>query len=314
MFHPSSFHERFKKQPPIEHNLQSSLITNSAVSDNCTHSVTNNFVASQKVISTAKIPDQVHAADLFKMIERQNQSRLKPFLEVTNKCYKRLLHVTQCGQSVCRYDVPLFVAGQAMYDVRDCTDFVACHLRLNGFEVKRETPTQLLISWSTVKSFNEGPSEIQQTAYQQLMTKNKFQSLKSQQRSKETIEETKSDPQLRQEGCNPPLRPTTPTLGNVDLTPIHDSKPMEYYPRQNIQPRSHPPCSSHQTSTRLNIDVAYIPDQMSKRGSGSIRQEHISEARPEHRPEYKSNSADELLFKSINMLKPSVRFSLETRK
>ena len=108
-----------------------------------------------KYAKKTTVSGQVTANELYRVFDRQTVSRIQPFVEVTNLCYMRLKKLAQSGLTACYFEVPRFVAGLPLFDTAACTEFIACHLKSNGFSVDRTSDRMLLVSWVNVERLRE---------------------------------------------------------------------------------------------------------------------------------------------------------------
>lgn len=134
-FHPSAFQSPVSRGPPA--------YTSMSTSQN----------SSQDLIPYTKrthvsVGNQVSAKELGHLIAKKEASRLQPFAEVTKMCYSRLKKLAASGKTAGYYDVPVFVSGLPLYSASKCAEFVACHLRGNGYDVTRVSQQMLLIRWT----------------------------------------------------------------------------------------------------------------------------------------------------------------------
>ena len=155
-FHPSAFQFAFPHGVPAVTTMTTPAppMTKEFIKSSDFHSLDVTEIAA-KYARKATVSGQISAAELCNMLTQQSTSRLQPFIEVTNLCYTRMKKLAQSGLTSCRFDVPLFVSGIPLFDAKACTEFIACHLKANGYSVYRSEERTLLIEWYVMSHLPE---------------------------------------------------------------------------------------------------------------------------------------------------------------
>ena len=71
----------------------------------------------------------------------------RSFDMVFERCQKRIIYANKIGLTKCDYQVPEFVPGFPIYDVKDCILHLMYKLRDKKFHVEYKEPRILCISW-----------------------------------------------------------------------------------------------------------------------------------------------------------------------
>jgi hypothetical protein len=93
----------------------------------------------------------IHVNDIYKMQNDKETLRLKTYTKILNKCYAKVRHTVNRNEHSCLYNVPDFLPGVPVYEVKHCIRFLIIRLTANGFNCKYIQPNIIFISWKQTK-------------------------------------------------------------------------------------------------------------------------------------------------------------------
>jgi Family of unknown function (DUF5759) len=95
-------------------------------------------------------PPQINLNELYSIQDQKKKNRSICFNHILELCHRRIRTVTTYGGLNTFYEVPGFVVGYPLYNIKDCMEYVVNALRKNGFLVQILPPPHLYviyISW-----------------------------------------------------------------------------------------------------------------------------------------------------------------------
>jgi hypothetical protein len=84
---------------------------------------------------------------LYDTIHEKNNKRLQSFDKVLQKVHSRILYQAKLEKTYCFYQIPEFIIGMPLYNVKDLKKYIMNSLQKNGFELLCIDPNWLFISW-----------------------------------------------------------------------------------------------------------------------------------------------------------------------
>lgn len=84
---------------------------------------------------------------LNKTAKNKKIKRLKLFDDILKKIHSRIIYQSNLEKTYCFYQIPEFIIGVPLYDVKKLTDYLIKSLKLNGFGILHIDPNWLFISW-----------------------------------------------------------------------------------------------------------------------------------------------------------------------
>ena len=92
--------------------------------------------------------DSIH--QMFMQNDRNNEKRIKTYKKILNQIYKKIKKLNQFKQNSFVFEVPHFIIGQPIFDIKVCIVYIMSELRKNHFYVKYNYPNVLYISWQNL--------------------------------------------------------------------------------------------------------------------------------------------------------------------
>lgn len=88
--------------------------------------------------------------DLNKVKTKREQSRLESYKKILKKCFHRIKVSSNNGNSICLFEVPVFVFGIPLYNTDACVSYIVYKLKENKFKVAKVSPNIIYISWEHI--------------------------------------------------------------------------------------------------------------------------------------------------------------------
>jgi hypothetical protein len=84
---------------------------------------------------------------LYQPIHEKNQRRLKMFDDILKKVHSRIVYNSKLEKTHCFFQIPEFIIGYPIYNVRDLKQYIMNSLQKDGFHLLYVDPNWLFISW-----------------------------------------------------------------------------------------------------------------------------------------------------------------------
>ena len=111
--------------------------------------------------------------ELHRTINEKKTLKNEVFERVLSKCHRRIELNAENQKLKCFFEVPEFVVGYPLYDIKTCIEFTLNSLNKNGFLVKYFFPKILYISWDLDEISNKPPDPIPVINKNNYLTMNK---------------------------------------------------------------------------------------------------------------------------------------------
>ena len=89
----------------------------------------------------------VNAKDLIKEQKEREQIRIQTFKKVYKNVEKKIILASASNFYYVWYEVPEFILGIPIYNLKKCINFLQNKLQDNGFNIELYKPNILLIKW-----------------------------------------------------------------------------------------------------------------------------------------------------------------------
>ena len=89
----------------------------------------------------------INVSDLHKDQETRNDIKRKTFDKILEDLSRVIKNRSLLGQKECFLNVPAFVIGKPLYNVRQATKYVIYRMRKNGFQVYDGGGNEIYVSW-----------------------------------------------------------------------------------------------------------------------------------------------------------------------
>jgi hypothetical protein len=190
---------------------------------------TSTALALPSLSSMMQVPSTVRPIniyDIYRNIQAKKIRKYATFDMILERVYMRIQRVAEIDQMQMVYDVPNFIPGIPLYDVRMCTAYIIAQLRKNGFVVRYIPPTNLIyISWD-FRELNVGKK--QEDEVERILSEQWPSS------SKEEKTVVKSRGRGRGKSLGPSASPPTPLPFTPEATSSRDHKPVIAQPPDDI--------------------------------------------------------------------------------
>jgi len=90
----------------------------------------------------------VTADELVKKQKKKNKTKEKVFKKVYERIEKKIEMSSNNDYYQCMYEIPEFMIGIPLYNLKDCIKYVDKKLSKNGFK-RRWSQNQVIINWET---------------------------------------------------------------------------------------------------------------------------------------------------------------------
>lgn len=81
-------------------------------------------------------------------LKRKHEKQCETFVFILDKCIKKMNMALDKGFGSVYFEVPEFIIGKPVYDLKDCIKFILLNLKHKGFEMKYFFPRVIEISWN----------------------------------------------------------------------------------------------------------------------------------------------------------------------
>jgi len=86
--------------------------------------------------------------ELHGSIHRRKVKRLELYNSILEKIHHRIKYNADLEKTYCFYNIPGFIIGVPLYDIKELTTYIITALQKNGFKILYIDPNWLFISWS----------------------------------------------------------------------------------------------------------------------------------------------------------------------
>jgi hypothetical protein len=91
---------------------------------------------------------QIDMKELYSTINQKTLKRMELYDSILKKCHSRILYNSELQRTYCFYQIPEFVIGTPLYDIRELRNYVMNSLKTNGFDILYVEPNWLFIYWN----------------------------------------------------------------------------------------------------------------------------------------------------------------------
>jgi len=91
---------------------------------------------------------QIDMKELYSTINQKTLKRMELYDSILKKCHSRILYNSGLQRTYCFYQIPEFVIGTPLYDIRELRNYVMNSLKTNGFDILYVEPNWLFIYWN----------------------------------------------------------------------------------------------------------------------------------------------------------------------
>jgi len=91
--------------------------------------------------------DFIYANDLKKISLEKNNKRYKIYDKILEKIVIRIKIIASNSLNNFAYEIPQFIPGLPIYNIKNCAEYIIIKLQEHGFNVQYNPPNILFISW-----------------------------------------------------------------------------------------------------------------------------------------------------------------------
>ena len=94
--------------------------------------------------------------DLHQKDQEKTTRKFEVYQKILEKCHNKITLTSKHSKNMgfCFYNVPKYIFGIPLYDIKSCVMFLVSALVKNGFDVKYTHPNLLFISWQNKTNKN----------------------------------------------------------------------------------------------------------------------------------------------------------------
>jgi hypothetical protein len=94
--------------------------------------------------------------DLHQKDQEKTTRKFEVYQKILEKCHNKIVATSKHSNNMgfCFYNVPKYIFGIPLYDIKSCVMFLVTALVKNGFDVKYTHPNLLYISWQNKTNKN----------------------------------------------------------------------------------------------------------------------------------------------------------------
>tara|TARA_Y100000389_G_scaffold191342_1_gene217376 strand:+ start:123 stop:578 length:456 start_codon:yes stop_codon:yes gene_type:complete len=89
--------------------------------------------------------------DLYETIQVRNVKRYEKFDDILKCIHNRIKSYAKNERTHCFYQIPEFIIGVPLYNIKDLRDYLLNSLKKNGFQLMYFDPNVLFITWEIKK-------------------------------------------------------------------------------------------------------------------------------------------------------------------
>ena len=97
--------------------------------------------------------------DLNNSVNKRRLKRLELYNSILEKVHHRIKYNAEMEKTFCFYNIPEFIIGTPLYDIRELKNFIITALKKNGFMLLHIEPNWLFISWNASEIKEETTKE-----------------------------------------------------------------------------------------------------------------------------------------------------------
>lgn len=97
---------------------------------------------------------QINMKELYSTINEKTLKRMELYDSILVKCHNKILYNSKLQRKYCFYQIPEFIIGLPLYDVKELKNYIINSLKNNGFELLYIEPNWLFIYWNIKESKN----------------------------------------------------------------------------------------------------------------------------------------------------------------
>ena len=98
--------------------------------------------------------------ELHGSIHRRKVKRLELYNSILEKIHHRIKYNADLEKTYCFYNIPGFIIGVPLYDIKELTTFIITALKKNGFKLLYIDPNWLFISWGIEETPTKQPKKV----------------------------------------------------------------------------------------------------------------------------------------------------------
>lgn len=95
-----------------------------------------------------QLKKKVDVYDIYKIMREKNSKRKESYEVLLEKVYKKIQKVSLTKTYTCNYEIPGFIIGYPIYDIKLCIAYIISKLRLSGFVANFINKNIIYISWN----------------------------------------------------------------------------------------------------------------------------------------------------------------------
>jgi hypothetical protein len=100
---------------------------------------------------------EINVNEISKMHYNKEEIRLKTFDKILERCYFRIKYSVTQELNYCIFQVPEFVIGTPLYNMKKCLYYIGLKLMKNEFKINVHNPNTLFIHWILKKPKHNNP-------------------------------------------------------------------------------------------------------------------------------------------------------------
>lgn len=93
---------------------------------------------------------QISLSELYSMKSKKDKIKINTFNVILEKCHTKIKKIAEQGGMNLFYEIPHFLLGYPLYDIKDCIEYMIESLRTSGFLVQtlpKPNNYTIYISW-----------------------------------------------------------------------------------------------------------------------------------------------------------------------
>jgi len=98
--------------------------------------------------------------ELHGSIHRRKVKSLELYNSILEKIHHRIKYNAELEKTYCFYNIPGFIIGVPLYDIKELTTYVITALKKNGFKLLYIDPNWLFISWGMEETSTKQPKKV----------------------------------------------------------------------------------------------------------------------------------------------------------
>ena len=107
---------------------------------------------------------QLNIHELYESARKKELNKFEIFDKILQRCHNKIKLYAQNKKTECIYEIPSFILGVPLYDIKELKEYILSSLNKNGFILKQFPPNWIFISWdiknkSKIKTIKEKQKE-----------------------------------------------------------------------------------------------------------------------------------------------------------